>query len=48
MFTSHEQNAGQNHIIQAANKSLGNVAIQIFGNDKIKKSTACIKKFKVD
>jgi len=48
MFTSHEQNARQNHIIKVANKSLGNVAIQIFGNDKIKKNTACIKKFKVN
>jgi hypothetical protein len=40
MFTSHEQNAGQNHIIKAANKSLENVAIQIFGNDKINRMHA--------
>jgi hypothetical protein len=44
----HKQNAGQNHIIKAANKSLENVAIQIFGNDKLKKKIACMKKFKVD
>lgn len=42
MFTSHGQNAGKSHIIKAANKSLENVAIQIFGNDKIKKKIACI------
>jgi hypothetical protein len=37
MFTSHEQKAGQNHVIKAANKSLENVAIQIFGNDNKEK-----------
>jgi hypothetical protein len=38
----------KNHIIKAANKSFENVAIQIFGNDKINKKNAHIKKFKVD
>jgi len=37
MFTSHEHKAGQNHIIKAANKSLKNAAIQIFGNDNKEK-----------
>jgi len=37
MLMSHEQKAGQNHIIKAANESLENVAIQIFGNDNKEK-----------
>jgi hypothetical protein len=37
MFMSHKQKAGQDHIIKAANKSLENVAIQIFGNDNKEK-----------
>jgi hypothetical protein len=46
MFTSHEKNAGQNHIIKAANKALENVAIQIFGNDKIKKRLRALRNLK--